>query len=102
MLFFGSKEETETKLERDMKQMSINPIALRKAKIVYNFGLSECKRVKSSYYCTYECNSVSHWIKICDYIISYLRTVFVTYICHSLFITSFSNFLDKGFDKPKH
>ena len=25
----------------------INPIALRKAKIVYNFGLSECNRVKS-------------------------------------------------------
>ena len=25
---------------------SINPIALRKAKIVCNFGLSECNRVK--------------------------------------------------------
>ena len=25
---------------------SLNPIALRKAKIVYNFGLSECNRVK--------------------------------------------------------
>ena len=25
-----------------------NPIALRKAKIVYNFGLSECNRVNSS------------------------------------------------------
>ena len=24
----------------------VNPIALRKAKIVYNFGLSECSRVK--------------------------------------------------------
>ena len=24
----------------------INPTALRKAKIVYNFGLSECKRIK--------------------------------------------------------
>ena len=24
----------------------MNPIALRKAKIVYNFGLSECTRVK--------------------------------------------------------
>ena len=23
----------------------INPVALRKAKIVYNFGLSECNRV---------------------------------------------------------
>ena len=28
------------------KLPSINPIALRKAKIVYNFGLSECNRVK--------------------------------------------------------
>ena len=25
---------------------NFNPIALRKAKIVYNFGLSECNRVK--------------------------------------------------------
>ena len=25
---------------------TLNPIALRKAKIVYNFGLSECNRVK--------------------------------------------------------
>ena len=25
----------------------LNPIALRKAKIVYNFGLSECNRVKA-------------------------------------------------------
>ena len=25
----------------------VNPIALRKAKIVYNFGLSECNRVKT-------------------------------------------------------
>ena len=27
--------------------MSVNPIALRKAKVVYNFGLSECSRVNS-------------------------------------------------------
>ena len=26
---------------------SLNPIALGKAKIVYNFGLSECNRIKS-------------------------------------------------------
>ena len=26
--------------------VTLNPIALRKAKIVYNFGLSECNRVK--------------------------------------------------------
>ena len=25
---------------------AVNPIALRKAKIVYNFGLSECNRIK--------------------------------------------------------
>ena len=25
----------------------VNPVTLRKAKIVYNFGLSECNRVKS-------------------------------------------------------
>ena len=30
----------------------INPIALRKAKIVCNFGLSECNRVKLSF-CAY-------------------------------------------------
>ena len=28
--------------------VSFNPIALRKAKIVCNFGLSECNRVKGS------------------------------------------------------
>ena len=27
----------------------VNPVALRKAKIVYNFGLSECSRVKDYY-----------------------------------------------------
>ena len=27
----------------------LNPIALRKAKIVYNFGLSECNRVKMKF-----------------------------------------------------
>ena len=27
--------------------MRFNPIALKKAKIVYNFGLSECNRVNS-------------------------------------------------------
>ena len=26
--------------------MNINPFALRKAKVVFNFGLSECNRVK--------------------------------------------------------
>ena len=27
----------------------VNPISLRNAKIVYNFGLSECNRVKQPY-----------------------------------------------------
>ena len=27
--------------------VTVNPVALRKAKIVCNFGLSECKRVKA-------------------------------------------------------
>ena len=31
-----------------MSLYAINPTALRKAKIVYNFGLSECNRVKES------------------------------------------------------
>ena len=30
------------------KQLVFNPIALRKAKIAYNFGLSGCNRVKQS------------------------------------------------------
>ena len=31
-----------------LSQDQFNPIALRKAKIVYSFGLSECKMVKCS------------------------------------------------------
>ena len=31
-----------------LDNLRFNPIELRKAKIVYNFGLSECNRVKSS------------------------------------------------------
>ena len=31
----------------DISDKLLNPVALRKAKIVYNFGLSECSRVKS-------------------------------------------------------
>ena len=33
-------------LKCDILKQQINPIALRKAKIAYNFGLSECSRVK--------------------------------------------------------
>ena len=35
----------------------VNPIALRKAKIVYNFGLSECNRVNN--FGLSECNRVN-------------------------------------------
>ena len=35
-----------------------NPIALRKAKIVYNFGLSECNRVKEGIW--HNGNMLSH------------------------------------------
>ena len=47
-----------------------NPIALRKAKIVYNFGLSECNRVKcSSVYCQ---NAFGETVVIrAQYILSY-------------------------------
>ena len=31
-----------------MNGYAFNPIALRKTKIAYNFGLSECNRVKES------------------------------------------------------
>ena len=40
----------EGKEERWQKLYTFNPIALRKAKIVDNFGLSECSRVKFIYY----------------------------------------------------
>ena len=33
-----------------LKMLLINPIAIRKAKIAYNFGLSECNRVNEIYY----------------------------------------------------
>ena len=49
-----------------------NPIALRKAKIVYNFGLSECNRVKKkdfvvseqilSFKSSFEMGVVSHGV----------------------------------------
>ena len=34
--------------------LSLNPFALRKAKIVYNFDLSECKKVKEMFYSIYD------------------------------------------------
>ena len=45
---------------------ALKPIALRKAKIVYNFGLFECNRVKWVYnFGLSECNRVK-WICYLD------------------------------------
>ena len=38
---------------------TFNPIALRKAKIVYNFGLPECNRVNISTFVVYHVISIS-------------------------------------------
>ena len=40
------KEEKFAAKGTNSSLKSLNPIALRKAKIVYNFGLSECSRAK--------------------------------------------------------
>ena len=42
----------------------LNPVALRKAKIVYNFGLSECNRVKRKEFTSLEVSSF-HFEKTC-------------------------------------
>ena len=44
-------------------QVIVNPTALRKAKIVHNFGLSECNRVKKQLrdLCQIDCQS---WVGI--------------------------------------
>ena len=34
-------------IRRQNDNVKVYPVALRKAKIVFNFGLSECSRVKS-------------------------------------------------------
>ena len=46
---FESPKQTGSVLcaESNIFVLALNPIALRKAKIVYNFGLSECNRVNS-------------------------------------------------------
>ena len=47
----GDSASQPNKLRRSLRlgnAKSYNPIALRKAKIVYNFGLSECNRVKQN------------------------------------------------------
>ena len=48
---------------------NVNPFALRKAKIVYNFGLSECSRFKVD---LFECNSVNVGLSECNRIKAYL------------------------------
>ena len=40
-----------------MKDFVLNPIALRKAKIVCNFGFSECSRVKMSVLSDFSCTN---------------------------------------------
>ena len=57
-----------------------NPIALRKAKIVYNFGLFECKRVKP----------VTFIIQTLDQVFFFLSFVIPTGPCtHGNFIRNF-------------
>ena len=46
-LYKMSPDMTDVFLNLKIEQ-SVNPIALRKTKIVYNFGLSECNRVKDN------------------------------------------------------
>ena len=42
----GDKKENDRISSTESSLIRHNPIALRKAKIVYNFGFSECNRVK--------------------------------------------------------
>ena len=46
-------QDEQSPLDVSLKMMNVylNPIALRKFKIVYNFGLSECNGVKNSNCC---------------------------------------------------
>ena len=44
----GGKTENNRIASPAIVLVDSNPIALRKAKIVYNFGLSECNRVNCS------------------------------------------------------
>ena len=49
-----------------VKSCLLNPIVLRKAKIVYNFGLSECSRVKEATVPCYDpiAGTLSHCLHI--------------------------------------
>ena len=53
----------DNRLENLLWVLQINPIALRKDKIVYNFGLSECKRVKNKnlIFQLSSCDEASGW-----------------------------------------
>ena len=45
-MFASQTMVKEEILHKGKQDLFFNPVALRKAKIAYNFGLSECKRVK--------------------------------------------------------
>ena len=55
-------EPTPLDLQYTVSTTLINPIALRKAKILCNFGLSECNRVKEQ---SYSFTSVGHMWSYC-------------------------------------
>ena len=48
IILYSGYAETVCHLHHSQDKISFNPTALRKAKIVYNFGLSKCNRLKSS------------------------------------------------------
>ena len=56
MYFYSSNNGTQLLMEISM-YFPFNPIALRKAKIAYNFGLSECNR--ANYFGLSECSRVN-------------------------------------------
>ena len=45
-----SKQFLNSELSFSCSEKDLNPTALRKAKIAYNFGLSKCNRVKIDLY----------------------------------------------------
>ena len=52
------------------KKLSFNPFALRKAKIEYNFGLSECNRVNPSLIYAAELS-----------VVSYTQSLYTVFVC---------------------
>ena len=43
----GGKEENAKVASPESVPIHLNPVALRKAKIIYNFGLTECNRINN-------------------------------------------------------